>query len=230
MRQLVTKAIVLSRTNFGEADRILSVLTRDFGKISLIAKGVRRAKSKLAGGVELFSISDITFIRGRGEVSTLVSARLDRHFGSIIKDPERLNYAYGTLKLINKNTEADVEAGYFDLLAGGLAELDTANLPLAVTRLSFEASLLTLAGDAPDLTKDVSGAALTEKKTYSFDVEAARLAESTAGQYTAREVKLLRLAFSGNSTRVLARIDGAEAIAKSAQPLVSAMIQNYLRI
>lgn len=65
MNQIVTKGIVLSRTEFGEADRIITVLTTDHGKIRLIAKGVRRIKSKSAGGIELFSVSDITYIPGR---------------------------------------------------------------------------------------------------------------------------------------------------------------------
>ena len=54
-----TQAIVLRRTNYGEADRILKVITPQ-GQRSIMAKGVRREKSKLAGGIELFAISDMT--------------------------------------------------------------------------------------------------------------------------------------------------------------------------
>ena len=45
MKQIVTPAIVLSRMNYGEADRILHVITPKQGKISIVAKGVRRVKS-----------------------------------------------------------------------------------------------------------------------------------------------------------------------------------------
>ena len=58
-----TKAIVLRRTNYGEADRILNFLTEQ-GVIAAIAKGVRKEKSKLAGAVELFTVSDITHHKG----------------------------------------------------------------------------------------------------------------------------------------------------------------------
>jgi DNA repair protein RecO (recombination protein O) len=57
MKTIVTKGIVLTRTDYGEADRILHFLTPDQGKIAGIAKGVRKSKSKLAGGIELFSVS-----------------------------------------------------------------------------------------------------------------------------------------------------------------------------
>lgn len=48
--QQVTDAIILTRTDYGEADRIITLLTPGHGKLRLIAKGVRRIRSKLAGG------------------------------------------------------------------------------------------------------------------------------------------------------------------------------------
>ena len=52
------RAIVLRRTNYGEADRILQLLTPK-GKRSVMAKGARRERSKLAGGIELFALCDV---------------------------------------------------------------------------------------------------------------------------------------------------------------------------
>jgi DNA repair protein RecO (recombination protein O) len=51
MRQFRTQAIILNRTDYGEADRIISFLTPDHGKVKAIAKAVRKSKSKLAGGI-----------------------------------------------------------------------------------------------------------------------------------------------------------------------------------
>lgn len=62
-----TQAIVLRRTNYGEADRILQLLT-PLGKMSVMARGVRREKSRLAGGIELFGVSDIVVTTGKGEI------------------------------------------------------------------------------------------------------------------------------------------------------------------
>ena len=61
MQTLRTEAIILRRTNYGEADRILNMLTPQHGKVSAIAKGVRKAKSKLAGGLELFAVGYVQF-------------------------------------------------------------------------------------------------------------------------------------------------------------------------
>ena len=70
MKQRKTSAIILRRTNFGEADRILSLLTPE-GKISAIARGVRKQKSKLAGGVEIFALNEVVLIEGKSDIQTI---------------------------------------------------------------------------------------------------------------------------------------------------------------
>ena len=65
-----TTAIVLRRTNYGEADRILQLLTPD-GKRSVMARGVRREKSRLAGGIELFAVCEVVLTEGKGELGIL---------------------------------------------------------------------------------------------------------------------------------------------------------------
>ena len=73
-KDIRTKAFVLRRTNFGEADRIINFLTEQ-GVIACIAKGVRKEKSKLAGAVELFTLSEITVHAGRNnKLGVLTSA------------------------------------------------------------------------------------------------------------------------------------------------------------
>ena len=67
---------MLQRTEYGEADRILTVLTPAAGKLHLMAKGARRVRSKLAGGIELFSVSELSYAQGKGSLGALVSARL----------------------------------------------------------------------------------------------------------------------------------------------------------
>ena len=110
MQQIVTRGIVLTRTNYGEADRIVTILTPDHGKQRLMAKGVRKLKSKLAAGLELFSVSDISYIPGRGEVHTLVSSRLRVHYGKIVENLDRTMLGYELLKRINRATEDAAEA------------------------------------------------------------------------------------------------------------------------
>src|ERR1700761_4426140 len=115
MKQILTTGIILSRPDYGEADRIITVLTPDRGKLRLMARGVRKVKSKLAGGIELFSTSHITYIEGRGEIGTLVSTRLIKHYGNVINDIDRVQLGYELIKQTNRATEDEPEAAYYEL-------------------------------------------------------------------------------------------------------------------
>ena len=79
MNRYQTEGIILKRVDFKEADRIITFITPDKGKIGAIAKGVRKPKSKLAGGIELLTISDLGLIRGKGDLDQLISTRIKTH-------------------------------------------------------------------------------------------------------------------------------------------------------
>ena len=93
------KAIVLRRTDYAEADRVLQLLTPQ-GRRAVIAKGVRRERSKLAGGIELLALCDVVIRSGRGELGLLTSARLSAFYRHILEDYERMQFAYQALKLV----------------------------------------------------------------------------------------------------------------------------------
>jgi DNA repair protein RecO (recombination protein O) len=95
MDNVKTKAIVLRRTNYGEADRILNILT-PMGKMSVMAKGVRKTQSKLAGGIELFCVSDVVVHRGKGDLGVLTSARLVEFYSEIMKDLAAMEFMGGS--------------------------------------------------------------------------------------------------------------------------------------
>ncbi|HET7827757.1 MAG TPA: DNA repair protein RecO, partial [Candidatus Saccharimonadales bacterium] len=142
MQKFNTRGIVLARVNYGEAGRIITFLTPDRGKLKVLAKGVRKTKSKLAGGIELFSVSHIGVLAGKGEVDTLVSSRLAKHYGRIVKDLGRTELAYQLIKQINKATEDQPEAAYFELLEQAFESLDDESVSLSLIDAWFSAQLL----------------------------------------------------------------------------------------
>lgn len=225
MKQLLTKGIVLSRTDFGEADRIITVLTPDQGKLRLMAKGVRRVKSKLAGGIELFSISDITYLPGRGDIGTLVSTRLDMHYGNIIKDIDRVQLGYELIKQLNKATEDNPEEDYFHLLNESFEGLNNQNIDLELIKIWFQAQLLKLSGHTPNLQTDTEGRKLDAEQKYNFDIENMSFIDHQGGRFDASHIKTLRLLFSGNSVLILSQIQGVQAVLKQCGVLIQAMAQ-----
>ncbi|MGH7237032.1 MAG: DNA repair protein RecO [Candidatus Saccharimonadales bacterium] len=230
MNQLVTSGIILGRTDYGEADRILTVLTPDQGKIRLMAKGVRRAQSKLAGGIELFSVSQISFIRGRSQLGTLISSRMQKHYGNIVKNIERTTLGYELIKLLNKNIEDEPEAEYFELLKNALATLDDLEINLRLIRFWFFSQLLRLAGHTPNLNTDIAGQKLDAAKTYDFNFEDMAFSPKSAGLFTANHIKFLRLAFSKHQPKTLAQVRGGAQLVNDCLLPIEAMLHAQLRI
>jgi DNA repair protein RecO (recombination protein O) len=232
MKQLVARAIVLSRTDFGEADRIITLLTPDKGKIRLMARGVRRAKSKIAGGIELFSISDITYMTGKGDANslgTMISARLNIHYGNIVKDITRVQLGYELIKLLHKITEDEPEEDYFDLLQQGFAGLD-GDLDVGVIRLWFVAQLLRLSGSSPNLATDVEGDTLQADTLYNFDFDVMAFAAHPTAKFTAAHIKVLRLLFNVTDLATLRQVQGITELLPAISPLLDTMRQTYLRV
>jgi DNA repair protein RecO len=227
MNRQVTTAIVLSRTNYGEADRILTLLTADHGKLSAIAKGVRRERSKLAGGIELFTINEVGFLQGRGEMVTLTTTRLIKYFDNITGDIDRTMLGYDLLKLINKSTENETGTEYYQLLADSLAALNDSSIDIDLIRTWFNMQLLSISGHAPNLTTSDDGKKLDETASYDFDNRVMAFAQHSTGPYEAGHIKLLRLALTGN-IKSLSSVKGIENYLPGAQMLSQSMRQYHL--
>lgn len=222
MKQLTTVGIILNRTDYGEADRILTLLTPDYGKLSLLAKGVRRVKSKMAGGIELFSVSQLGFIKGRGDIGTLTSTRLAKHYGNIVTDLDRTMTGYDFIKRLDKATEEGVEQEFFDILQQAFGALDDASIPLSVVRLWFDMQLLEVGGRSPNLATDDRGEKLAAEQRYNFNTERMSFQAASGGRYTSDHIKILRLA-RDYSPPVLAHVTGSEDFIKDALQLLEGL-------
>jgi DNA repair protein RecO (recombination protein O) len=220
MITVVTTAIILGRTDYGEADRILTLLTPDHGKLRLLAKGVRRVKSKMAGGIELFSVSEITFIKGRGEIGTLVSTRLIKHYEHIVSNLDRTMLGYDLLKKLNKATEDQPESEYFEVLDQAFAALNDHEIGMQIIVFWFAARLLDLNGYTPNLQTDDQGKQLVSGSDYDFNFEAMAFSLTAKGAFGTDHIKLLRLAFNGNSPKVMSQIGGVQSLLPACQAMV----------
>lgn len=228
-QQIVTKGIVLSRTDFGEADRILTLLTPDHGKLRMMARGVRKSKSKLAGGIELFSTTNITYMTGKGELGTLVSSRLITYYDIIITDIERVQLGYELIKLINKTTEDQPDSGYFQLLEQSFIALNDKIISVDLIRTWFHAHLIRMAGHSPNLRIDSSGQPLDQDTSYNFDPEDMVFTPHKQGHFTSNHIKTLRLLFDGYTASSLNRVTGLNDNLKDISPLVKTMITTHIR-
>ena len=227
MQHLETQAIVLRRINYGEADRIITVLSRDSGKLRLMAKGVRKATSKLAGGIELFSESSIQYIKGKNDIDTLISTRMVRHFGNIITNMECMNAAYNVLYVVDKVSEHHDETNYYGLFINSLELLDSGTSPKIVVGI-FYVTLLQYSGHGINLSQDIRGSAFIEKGSYQYNFEAGGFEKVMHG-YPSSVIKVVML-LSTKRADTLMRITGMDDELEISIHLLKRLVEYYLHI
>jgi DNA repair protein RecO (recombination protein O) len=210
MKTVTTRAIVLRRTNYGEADRILQLLTPE-GRRSVMARGVRKQNSKLAGGIELFAICDVVLGEGKGQLGVLTSSRLVHFYRHIIEDYDRLQFGYFAIQQVTKASENVDEPEWFDLLGEVFMGLDVVTIPLSLTQTWFYLKYAGLLGHQLNLEIDTNGEKLTSERSYRYDVGEQGLRELPSGELSAEHIKLLRL-ISTRSIKILAQIGGIDEI------------------
>ncbi|MEI6237726.1 MAG: DNA repair protein RecO, partial [Candidatus Saccharibacteria bacterium] len=191
-----TQAIVLSRINYAECDRILRLLTKNYGKLSVLAKGARKERSKLSGGIELFNVNEIGFIQGRGEISTLVSSRLISHYDQFIDNLEKVDFAYKCLKTIDKITESTTSEKYFDVVNELLKNLNQKDISLPITSCWWYVNLSYVTGHAINTDLLIGGKPFADNSHYSFNLDRGSFVQDDNGLYSSNHIKFLKIALS----------------------------------
>jgi DNA repair protein RecO (recombination protein O) len=156
VRVYPTSAIALKRMDYAEADRIITVFTPDYGKFRLIAKGVRRSTSRMAGHLELFSHAHLMLARGR-ELDLATQASTVEPFREVREDLVKTAQAYHMAELIDGLLEdRDVHAGLFHLFRDALQAMAEDVVPPEMIARHFELHFLNEVGFRPQLTHCVS--------------------------------------------------------------------------
>ena len=149
------EAVVLRRIDFGEADRVLVLYTRERGKLPVVAKGVRRMSSRMAGHLELFTQSELMLAKG-ANLDVVTQAETRNAFRPVREDLTRTSTAYLIAELADALTEEAMEQPeLFDLLTATLRALGTTDDPRLVAA-HYQLRLLDVAGFRPVLMQCVS--------------------------------------------------------------------------
>jgi DNA repair protein RecO (recombination protein O) len=144
-----TEAVVIRRSDFGEADRLLTLIT-PMGKRRVVAKGARKTTSRLAGHIELFTHAGLLLAVGRN-LDIVTQSTILHSFDTLRGDLRRIGAAYYVAELIDRLIEEEDEnRPAFELLVATLAALDTTNnIDLALR--FYELRLLGFLGYRPQL-------------------------------------------------------------------------------
>lgn len=191
---LKTKGFVLRRTNYGEADRILNLLTPE-GKVSAIARAARKEKSKLAGGIEMFCLSNFTIHQKKESLGTITGASMVKYYGNILSDLSKLELASLILKKIAVAADNSDTPDFYQILLQAFEALDN-NSDSLLVETWFWFNLARASGEDINLYRDTMGNKLAPEQAYTWDIAESALRQDAHGQIGANEIKLMRLILS----------------------------------
>lgn len=193
-KDLKTKAYVLRRTNYGEADRIINLIT-PVGKISAMAKGVRKPKSKLAGGIEMFSLVQVNLHFGKSDMAVLTGTKMISFYGEILKDLGRMELASEILKKVSKASDSVDSPELFEIVDQSLSSLNV-GFDTNLVEAWFLLNLARVMGEEINLYRDADGNKLDANLKYSWNSYETVFYVDEKGEIDANVIKILRLLVS----------------------------------
>lgn len=182
------QGFVLRRHDLGEADRILTLFTRTQGKRRVVARGVRRPKSRLAGHIELFSLVDTYMVVGTN-LDLLSQATAITTYNELATDLERFAYASCAAETLDRLTpEGEADRYLFDTFETTLERISKGERPSLHLR-HFELLMLSRCGYRPHLTTCVECGDSLEESTTRFAPAAGGVVCSTC-QIDSRSIQV----------------------------------------
>lgn len=131
MKSYKIEGVILRTADFGDANRVVTIFTRDFGKIEVNAYGCRRAKNPMSGALQMFNHVSAEINRG-AKVDTVKEADIINFYGNLTADIEKMSYASLFFEVVNIMTlPKSPEIGVYDLILKILPVLDERNARVA---------------------------------------------------------------------------------------------------
>ena len=204
MPTYITEGVVLRRIDYGEADRILTVLTRDRGKVGVIARGVRKPRSRLAAHTDLFSRSRLQLAQGRGELDVLAQAEtLQALPPAGARHAACAGICAELADRVLESHHADSEV--YDLVIGALSDCHDQSRDPRAAMIWFARRMVDRLGYAPQLSDCASCGTRLPEAPADFSAVAGgllcdRCAPSDPGAVhcSVRAIKVLRVAATGD--------------------------------
>jgi len=228
-RSIQIEAVVLRHSDWGEADRLLTLYTRDMGKLRALAKGVRRLRSRKAGHLEPFTRASLLVARGRDLWIVTQAATVEAYL-PMREDLVRTGYAFYIVELIDRfSYEEGENRGLYQLLIDTLARISGEIDPLPAVRY-FDIRLLDLLGYRPQLVQCVrcNEAIQAEDQFFSYEMGGVLCPQCGHQTGASRPVSMRALKFMRHyqrSSYEAARITGLPAVVR---PELETLLQGYL--
>ncbi len=232
-RTLRAESVILRHSNWGEADRVLSLFTREAGKLRAVAKGARKMRSRKAGHLEPFTHVKLMMARGRDFWIVTQAETIDAYM-PIRDDLVRTAYAAYVIELLDRFTYEEGEnRALFQLLIDTLQRISSMPDAFVAVRY-YEMRLLDLLGFRPQLTNCLAcGADIKPEDQYFDAMQGGVLCprhgpqSATAVPVSMQALKFLRH-FQRSNFRDAARAEISPAVRNEIESLLNRYLTYHL--
>jgi DNA repair protein RecO (recombination protein O) len=211
-----TRALLLRSVDYGDTDRVVTLLTERFGRVSGMARGARRSQKRFGGALSPLCVLSVDLKPGRGELWTLAGARIERPCLRLLSDLPRMNAAFAAIELLRTLTpEHEPDAALFELGCALLDRLEHGPESGDALFACFALRLLALSGMAPRLDR-CGRCGRTPRPDQSVELDAAE------GRLACRQCGGAALRLSAALRARLAQASGPAWIEAAAAPVSAA--------
>jgi DNA repair protein RecO (recombination protein O) len=154
-RSRQSRALLLRSIDYRDSDRIVTLLTEDYGKLSALARGARKSQRRFGGALQPYVLMNAHFRLGRGELAHLEQVSVDRSFHEILRSLEAIGSAGAAMAVIRERVpDHEPEPAVFDAAVRFLEALNE-SAPAKEALLCLQIRVLTILGFAPTLDRCV---------------------------------------------------------------------------
>lgn len=230
-----TQGVILSYKDYKEADRLITIYSRDLGKLQVVAQGVRKIKAKLAGHLELFNLSDLQLIARRNSRLLVTSAiNCDVFFG-IKAEESKLDIAFALSRIADEATlEEQRDERIFNLIVESFKFLDSCPKNCELVYYYFVFNLLVCLGYQPVLKNCLRcGNELNPEKIFFSFSQGGIVCDNHRQQKDLKmmpnTLKILRLLVERNPD-IISKLDFKEDVLRELKNITQAYLQFTLGI
>jgi len=176
MNIVKTEAFVLKSFRYGETSKIVTLLTKDHGKVSAIIKGARNYKSKLCGVLESMNyINAVIYIKENRDLQLVSSAEYIKSFKAISNNFDKIILSYRIIEMINKSViENEINKATFALLLNTYEILEISEKNFHLNLIYFQIKLLQILGICPDFTNTGSAETFIASNEFNLNINQIR--------------------------------------------------------
>jgi DNA repair protein RecO (recombination protein O) len=217
--------VVLRTVPLGEADRIVTLMTENHGRVRAVAKGIRRTTSKFGSRLEPTTHVSLQLYAGR-ELDTITQAETIAQLGNIRDDLHRFGRANVMLETVDQVAlEREPNNALYRMLVGALSELDRDDAPLVLA--GFLLKMLALEGFQPQLDECVACGSVSNLVAFDVDDGGLRCSDDRRGIAVDHEAIFLMRQMLGGELSAALREPESPATAE-AEAVAVGLVEHHI--